>query len=157
MRASIVRMAAQAGKSNRAGAQHPIHVHPARPLYRFMATALGASMWFFVCIYTLRGMPFIDCALVVLSGETGWVFDGIHKHVGMVLTFWQTCLARLETSMGPLIAMLATIYTTTSQYLRIHLSTSEDPAEEWKKEPQFLLVYTSVTTIDTNMTLQALS
>lgn len=29
-------------------ANHPIHVHPARPLYRFMATALGASMWFFV-------------------------------------------------------------------------------------------------------------
>lgn len=28
--------------------KHPIHVHPARPLYRFTATALGASMWFFV-------------------------------------------------------------------------------------------------------------
>lgn len=28
--------------------KHPIHVHPARPLYRFAATALGASMWFFV-------------------------------------------------------------------------------------------------------------
>jgi hypothetical protein len=27
---------------------HPIHIHPVRPLYRFMATALGASMWFFV-------------------------------------------------------------------------------------------------------------
>lgn len=27
---------------------HPIHVHPVRPLYRFTATALGASMWFFV-------------------------------------------------------------------------------------------------------------
>ena len=30
---------------------HPIHIHPVRPLYRFMATGLGASMWFFV-----RGM-----------------------------------------------------------------------------------------------------
>lgn len=29
-------------------ANHPIHIHPARPLYRFTATALGASMWFFV-------------------------------------------------------------------------------------------------------------
>lgn len=29
---------------------HPIHVHPPRPLYRFAATALGASMWFFVRI-----------------------------------------------------------------------------------------------------------
>ena len=28
--------------------KHPIHVHPARPFYRFAATALGASMWFFV-------------------------------------------------------------------------------------------------------------
>jgi len=27
---------------------HPIHIHPARPLYRFFATALPASMWFFV-------------------------------------------------------------------------------------------------------------
>jgi hypothetical protein len=29
---------------------HPIHIHPARPLYRFAATGLGASMWFFVCL-----------------------------------------------------------------------------------------------------------
>lgn len=29
---------------------HPIHVHPARPLYRFAARGLGASMWFFVCL-----------------------------------------------------------------------------------------------------------
>ncbi|OKL61964.1 hypothetical protein UA08_02662 [Talaromyces atroroseus] len=28
--------------------KHPIHVHPARPFYRFTATALGASMWFFL-------------------------------------------------------------------------------------------------------------
>jgi hypothetical protein len=27
---------------------HPIHIHPVRPLYRFAATGLGASMWFFV-------------------------------------------------------------------------------------------------------------
>jgi hypothetical protein len=27
---------------------HPVHIHPARPLYRFIATGLGASMWFFV-------------------------------------------------------------------------------------------------------------
>ncbi|OAX83463.1 hypothetical protein ACJ72_02181 [Emergomyces africanus] len=26
---------------------HPIRVRPARPLYRFAATTLGASMWFF--------------------------------------------------------------------------------------------------------------
>ena len=41
----LARMAA----AGAAGA-HPIHVHPARPLYRFMATGLGASMWFFVCL-----------------------------------------------------------------------------------------------------------
>lgn len=28
---------------------HPIHIHPVRPLYRFAAVGLGASMWFFVC------------------------------------------------------------------------------------------------------------
>ncbi|KAH7122474.1 hypothetical protein B0J11DRAFT_340224 [Dendryphion nanum] len=27
---------------------HPVHVHAVRPLYRFMATALPASMWFFL-------------------------------------------------------------------------------------------------------------
>ncbi|XPS76177.1 hypothetical protein M3J09_008233 [Ascochyta lentis] len=27
---------------------HPIKIHPVRPLYRFMATGLGASMWFFL-------------------------------------------------------------------------------------------------------------
>jgi hypothetical protein len=27
---------------------HPVKIHPARPLYRFVATGLGASMWFFV-------------------------------------------------------------------------------------------------------------
>ncbi|RMX85414.1 hypothetical protein D0869_03850 [Hortaea werneckii] len=26
---------------------HPIHIHPARPFYRFAATGLGAAMWFF--------------------------------------------------------------------------------------------------------------
>ena len=31
---------------------HPIHIHPARPLYRFFATGLGASMWFFVSFST---------------------------------------------------------------------------------------------------------
>ncbi|RMY87003.1 hypothetical protein D0861_05604 [Hortaea werneckii] len=29
---------------------HPIHIHPARPFYRFAATGLGAAMWFFVSV-----------------------------------------------------------------------------------------------------------
>lgn len=33
---------------------HPIHIHPVRPLYRFSATMLGASMWFFVSHGMLR-------------------------------------------------------------------------------------------------------
>lgn len=41
-------MAGQASKT--AHGSHPIHVHPVRPLYRFAATGLGASMWFFVSI-----------------------------------------------------------------------------------------------------------
>ncbi|QDS69975.1 hypothetical protein FKW77_002967 [Venturia effusa] len=32
---------------------HPIHIHPVRPLYRFAAVGLGASMWFFL-FYRLR-------------------------------------------------------------------------------------------------------
>ena len=39
-------MAGPAGKHAPGG--HPIHIHPARPLYRFAAVGLGASMWFFV-------------------------------------------------------------------------------------------------------------
>ncbi|KAL2036974.1 hypothetical protein N7G274_010259 [Stereocaulon virgatum] len=27
---------------------HPIHMHPVRPFYRFAATGLGASMWFWL-------------------------------------------------------------------------------------------------------------
>jgi hypothetical protein len=37
-----------AGAAPHGAGAHPVHVHPARPFYRFAATALGASMWFFV-------------------------------------------------------------------------------------------------------------
>ncbi|KAK0663817.1 NADH dehydrogenase (ubiquinone) 1 beta subcomplex subunit 2 [Lasiodiplodia hormozganensis] len=44
---SILRtMAGPTGARGHGG--HPIHVHPVRPLYRFFATGLGASMWFFL-------------------------------------------------------------------------------------------------------------
>ncbi|KAJ5302638.1 hypothetical protein N7476_009437 [Penicillium atrosanguineum] len=36
---------------------HPIHVHPARPLYRFIATGLGASMWFFLMYRAKKDGP----------------------------------------------------------------------------------------------------
>ncbi|EDU40078.1 hypothetical protein PtrSN002B_007190 [Pyrenophora tritici-repentis] len=36
---------------------HPIHVHPVRPLYRFMATGLGASMWFFLMYRAKKDGP----------------------------------------------------------------------------------------------------
>lgn len=36
---------------------HPVsYIKPARPFYRFAATALGASMWFFVSYYGPRGI-----------------------------------------------------------------------------------------------------
>ena len=38
------------GVSHGHAGAHPIHIHPVRPLYRFFATALPASMWFFVCL-----------------------------------------------------------------------------------------------------------
>ncbi|TVY25407.1 NADH dehydrogenase [ubiquinone] beta subcomplex subunit [Lachnellula hyalina] len=28
--------------------RHPVQIPPVRPLYRFAATGLGASMWFFL-------------------------------------------------------------------------------------------------------------
>ncbi|KAB2100316.1 hypothetical protein AG0111_0g11219 [Alternaria gaisen] len=36
---------------------HPIHIHPVRPLYRFMATGLGASMWFFLMYRAKKDGP----------------------------------------------------------------------------------------------------
>ncbi|KAF2275297.1 uncharacterized protein EI97DRAFT_434513 [Westerdykella ornata] len=36
---------------------HPIKVPPVRPLYRFMATGLGASMWFFLMYRAKQDMP----------------------------------------------------------------------------------------------------
>lgn len=50
---------------------HPIHIHPARPFYRFAATGLGAAMWFFVGQYvpkvSLRGT---NTGTAVLQSET---------------------------------------------------------------------------------------
>ncbi|KAJ5179632.1 hypothetical protein N7492_002842 [Penicillium capsulatum] len=40
-----------------AGHSHPVHVHAARPLYRFTATALGASMWFFLMYRAKKDGP----------------------------------------------------------------------------------------------------
>jgi hypothetical protein len=36
------------GKTQAMASNHPIHIHPVRPLYRYSATLLGASMWFFL-------------------------------------------------------------------------------------------------------------
>ncbi|KAF2811265.1 uncharacterized protein BDZ99DRAFT_385583 [Mytilinidion resinicola] len=36
---------------------HPIHIHPVRPLYRFAATGLGASMWFFLMYRAKQDLP----------------------------------------------------------------------------------------------------
>ncbi|OTA22527.1 hypothetical protein D0869_02626 [Hortaea werneckii] len=36
---------------------HPIHIHPARPFYRFAATGLGAAMWFFLFYRARYDMP----------------------------------------------------------------------------------------------------
>jgi hypothetical protein len=37
---------------------HPVpYIKPARPLYRFAATGLGASMWFFVSIDITSVLP----------------------------------------------------------------------------------------------------
>jgi len=60
----IIFSIAMAGKSH-----HPIHVHPVRPLYRFTATALGASMWFFVCHYKFPGRLLVRIiANILISG-----------------------------------------------------------------------------------------
>ncbi|KAF8477460.1 hypothetical protein BDZ91DRAFT_709293 [Kalaharituber pfeilii] len=36
---------------------HPIHIHPVRPFYRYSATLLGASMWFFLMYRAKKDGP----------------------------------------------------------------------------------------------------
>ncbi|KAF6241600.1 hypothetical protein HO173_000311 [Letharia columbiana] len=45
-----------AGNSGGHG-NHPIHMHPVRPLYRYSATLLGASMWFFLMYRAKKDGP----------------------------------------------------------------------------------------------------
>ena len=64
-------------------AGHPVHVHPARPLYRFAATALGASMWFFVCVADGIAVSCADWNVAVLPNETRWAgAAGMEASVG---------------------------------------------------------------------------
>lgn len=72
---------------------HPVHVHPPRPLYRFAATALGASMWFFV-----RITKFLRChviQLLTMLPLPGFTVD-VPSQAG-----WP-CIAGLEAPVGPL-------------------------------------------------------
>jgi hypothetical protein len=55
------------------GGGHPIHIHPVRPLYRYSATLLGASMWFFVGSKDIRwDRTVVDFVLAILPNEEGW-------------------------------------------------------------------------------------
>ncbi|OBT65995.1 hypothetical protein VE03_03196 [Pseudogymnoascus sp. 23342-1-I1] len=65
---------------------HPIHIHPARPLYRFAATGLGASMWFF---------------LMYRAKQDG-NFDSWTLHRTIPNLTRRTCIIGLEASLGPL-------------------------------------------------------
>lgn len=74
---------------------HPIHIHPVRPLYRFTATALGASMWFFVRITSFLYQGLILTGLLWVAhvpSQEGWC-----RSVG------------LEAPLGPLIRLQSSI------------------------------------------------
>ncbi|KAJ9628645.1 hypothetical protein H2203_002547 [Taxawa tesnikishii (nom. ined.)] len=45
------------GPTHGAHGGHPVHIHPVRPLYRFFATGLGASMWFFLMYRAKKDGP----------------------------------------------------------------------------------------------------
>ena len=68
---------------------HPITVHPARPLYRFCATGLGAAMWFFVCAISCMIVQLADQAVATIPRET--------RRAG---------IAGMETSVGALSASI---------------------------------------------------
>jgi len=40
-----------------AAGKHPVQIPPVRPLYRFAATGLGASMWFFLMYRAKKDGP----------------------------------------------------------------------------------------------------
>jgi hypothetical protein len=58
--------------STMGGKPHPIHIHPARPLYRFAATGLGAGMWFFVSFMTVLCNLLLIMVAVDVSSEARW-------------------------------------------------------------------------------------
>lgn len=66
-------------------AHHPIQkIPPARPFYRFMATGLGASMWFFVRMPLLCAVPLLTlpCPADVPREEGRPRSDGLEAPVG---------------------------------------------------------------------------
>lgn len=83
--------------------KHPIHIHPVRPLYRFAATGLGASMWFFV-----RNPPSkfakvqsLMIHAVDVSGEERR-YHPAPPATRPNLTYHRSCLTWMEAPMGPL-------------------------------------------------------
>jgi hypothetical protein len=61
---------------------HPIHVHPARPLYRFVATGLSASMWFFVRVQVFGRFAKLTIAADVPGEERRPRAPGLEASVG---------------------------------------------------------------------------
>lgn len=97
------RLGAGAGAGSHSHGGHPIHVHPPRPLYRFCAIALPASMWFFVCIAhtcndEARAKLYeqgLTCMAAVLSNEEGWTgVVGLEAPLGSLKRTWISSLRR---------------------------------------------------------------
>ncbi|KAH8683099.1 hypothetical protein BGZ60DRAFT_399409 [Tricladium varicosporioides] len=57
---------------------HPIRIPPARPLYRFFATGLSASMWFFLMYRAKKDgmLNTLDQTNCILTGLIGAVLMG---------------------------------------------------------------------------------
>lgn len=61
---------------------HPVNLPKVRPFYRFMATGLGASMWFFVCPDTVVWKHRLTEAVDVPREERRSGIDGLETPVG---------------------------------------------------------------------------
>ena len=72
---------------------HPVHIHPVRPLYRFAATGLGASMWFFVrSLPHLNAMVFtLTCPSVDVQSEKGTITSPSRSLYYPALTTTNSC------------------------------------------------------------------
>jgi hypothetical protein len=134
---------------------HPVHIHPVRPFYRFMATGLGASMWFFVCRIAMSNEWELTEAVDVPREEGRPRVDGLEAPVGSLIVLRQGRTREDESN-----CMQPTVHT--NRWLRACASkrqTSDIPSRQrqdikWKERQTSSLGFYHVKTMISWYSLQ---